>query len=528
MNARYLSPESLFKQGFALTSAVEELTAENAQLRRDLQIVRHQLDWFQRQLFGEKSERRLVDVPVEQGQLFAEDTVKSGQEQEAGQTVAEHTRRKKQRQPEHVLDKGLRFDDSVPVRVIDRTPDELKGDKADQYVILGYDSTFRLAQRTGSYEVLEYRTPRFREKGADRIGHVPAPPNVLDNCSADVSLLAGLLVDKFAYHLPLYRQHQRLKDAGITLARSSLLNWCGRAIDLLEPVAHALYQSILGSHVLGMDETPVKAGKARTKGKMKQGYLWPMYGDQDEVFFHYNPSRGTQVIKDQLGSTFTGVLLCDGYTAYQAYADSRDQVILANCWAHTRRYFEQVKAIDPQASEEALTQIGKLYQNETRLREQQLTGEAKRDYRRDHSEPIVTQFLQWCEQQAQRHDLFPKHPLQKALDYASQRKVALQVFLSDPDVPLDTNHVERSLRGIPLGRKNWLFCWTEMGAHQLGIIQSLIVTCRLHGINPYVYLVDVLQRIAVHPASKVEELTPRRWKALFADNPMVSDVNQPV
>lgn len=280
MNASYLSPESLFKQGSALTSAVEELTAENAQLRRDLQIVRHQLDWFQRQLFGEKSERRLVDVPVEQGQLFAEDTAKSGQATEPTQTVAEHTRRKKQRQPEHVLDKGLRFDDSVPVRVIDRTPDELKGDKADQYVIPGYDSTFRLAQRTGSYEVLEYRTPRFKEKGTDHIEHMPAPPNVLDNCSADVSLLAGLLVDKFAYHLPLYRQHQRLKDAGITLARSSLLNWRGRAIDLLEPVAHALYQSILGSHVLGMDETPVKAGKSKTKGKMQQGYLWPMYGCQ--------------------------------------------------------------------------------------------------------------------------------------------------------------------------------------------------------------------------------------------------------
>ena len=118
----------------------------------------------------------------------------------------------------------------------------------------------------------------------------------------------------------------------------------------------------------------------------------------------------------------------------------------------------------------------------------------------------------------------PSNPLAKALHYAWQRQEALQAYLSDPDVPIDTNHLERALRPIPMGRKSFLFCWTELGAKRVGIIQSLLVTCRLHGVHPYTYLVDVLQRIGEHPVSRVSELTPRLWKKHFADNPIRSDL----
>lgn len=118
--------------------------------------------------------------------------------------------------------------------------------------------------------------------------------------------------------------------------------------------------------------------------------------------------------------------------------------------------------------------------------------------------------------------MLPATPFTRALGYVRDRKDALSVFLHDPEVALDTNHLERALRPIPMGRKNWMFCWTELGARDVGIVQSLIVTCRLQRIDPYAYLVDVLQRVAEHPASRVEELTPRRWKTLFADTPMRS------
>lgn len=122
--------------------------------------------------------------------------------------------------------------------------------------------------------------------------------------------------------------------------------------------------------------------------------------------------------------------------------------------------------------------------------------------------------------------LLPSNPLTKALAYVQERRAGLRVFLDDPEVAIDTNHIERALRPIPTGRKHWLLCWTEVGAKHVGIVQSLIATCRTQGIDPYTSLVDVLQRVGQHPAARVSELTPRRWKTLFADNPLRSDLHR--
>lgn len=133
--------------------------------------------------------------------------------------------------------------------------------------------------------------------------------------------------------------------------------------------------------------------------------------------------------------------------------------------------------------------------------------------------------FEWIERQFERQGLLPSNPFTKALACARERRAGLQHFLQDPDVPIDTNHLERSLRPIPMGRKNWLFCCTELGARHVGIAKSLLATCRMQGIDPYTYLVDVLQRVGQHPASRVAELTPRLWKRHFADNPLRSDVH---
>ena len=122
--------------------------------------------------------------------------------------------------------------------------------------------------------------------------------------------------------------------------------------------------------------------------------------------------------------------------------------------------------------------------------------------------------------------LLPSNPFTQAARYTLEREQALRVFLDYPPVPLDTNHLERELRAIALGRKNWLFCCTEVGARSVGIVQSLIASCRLQGIDPYVYLVDVLQRIDTHPAFEVHLLTPRLWKQHLAANPLRSDIER--
>ena len=497
---------------------------ENESLQTRLHEIQQQLDWFQRQLFGRKSEKRTEVDSARQADLFKKLNLEPLPKPDEPTEEITYTRRKKLRGQDDVTDSGLRFDDSVPVEVITLTADGIDGLSPDEYEIIGEKVTHRLAQRPGSQVVLKYVRPVAKLKKDETIHTAPMPESVLEKSTADVSVLAGLLVDKFVYHLPLYRQHQRLINNGITLSRTTLTNWVARCIDLLGPIVDAQMVNVLLSRVLAMDETPIKAGR-KHKGKMRQAYIWPVYGDADEVVFRYTSSRAHKNVEVILGDSFSGTIVSDGYKAYEKFAEKTAGVTQAQCWAHSRRYFERALDADS-AAEEALTIIGELYKHENIAKEKNLQGEDKLNYRTKHMAPIVDAFWTWCDQQCQRNDLVPSDKLTKALNYVMARQAELQVFLADPDVPLDTNHLERELRVIPMGRKAWLFAWTEIGAERIAIIQSLMVTCKLHGVNPYEYLVDVLQRISQHPAKLVHELTPRIWKTKFGDNPLRSDLDR--
>jgi len=507
--------------------SLQDVIATNLALREEIAALKQRLAWFEKQLFGQKSEKRLVDNPQQATLALGEAPASSPVDEEKQTVTYQRGTGKKQRADDCVNESGLRFGEDVPRQVIEHTPPELTGPEADQYQIISTEVTFRLAQRPASFVVLEYRRPVIKRKGAEQPEPCPAPANVLDRSIADVSLLVGLLVDKFQYHLPLYRQHQRITQAGIQLSRATLTNLSKRAIELLRPIVQAQLDNVLLSRVLAMDETPIKAGKSG-KGKMKQAWFWPLYGEQDEIVFTYSFSRARQHIETVLGNVFDGTLLSDGYAGYARYAEQCGNITHAQCWTHTRRQFIEAENSEPDAVADALALIRQIYRLETETVEQSLSGEKKREHRLTHSKPLVDQLYQWCHHQLQRNDLTPQNPLTKALKYTLARETALRVFLEDPDVPLDTNHLERALRPIPMGRKNWLFCWTEIGAEHVGIIQSLICTCKLHDINPYTYLTDVLLRISEHPASRVEELTPRLWKEHFADNPLRSDLYRPV
>ncbi|SFM68540.1 Transposase [Ectothiorhodospira mobilis] len=394
---------------------------------------------------------------------------------------------------------------------------ELSGPNADAWEVIDHKITYRLAQRPGSYVVLAYRRPVLRARAEATVATTPAPANVLEGSLADVSLLAGLVVDKFCYHLPLYRQHQRLADAGIQVSRATLTHLTQRTAALLTPIAQAQHAHILESRVLAMDETPIKAGRDKAKGKMAQGWYWPIYGEADEVSFTYAAHRGSRHVHEQIQG-FAGILLSDGYSAYARFAQATEGLSHAQCWAHTRRKFLAAEKTEPAAVATALEHI----------RDRRLEPDKALAYRAEHARPCVDAFFAWVWAQRQREDLLPSNPLAKALAYAHDREGPLRVFLGDAAVPIDTNHLERALRVIPMGRKNWNFCWTELGAQHVGTLQSLLTTCRLHGVNPYTYLVDVLQRISRHPAREIIALTPRVWKARFAHDPLTSDVDRHV
>lgn len=507
------------------TSPTVTLTrADYDALQQQIQSLKNQLAWFKRQLFGATSEKRLVPDPAIQADLLAAlgESLPAPTKPQSEKITYE--RRKGKRRGEDCLtEQGLRFDPTVPVEIIDVAVPELSGPQADEYRVIDHKVTHRLAQRPGSYVVLAYRQPVLKHLPSQTLKSATAPTAVFEGALADVSLLAGMLVDKFAYHLPLYRQHQRLRDAGIHLSRTTLTHYVQRAIELLRPIHDAQLEHILRSRVLAMDETPHKAGR-KGRGKLRQIWYWPLYGETDEVCFTYSASRGRQHI-DALLKDFAGTLLSDGYAAYERFTAQRPEVTHAQCWAHTRRAFERAQGSEPQAVDEALALIGTLYQHEAEIRKRELTDQAKLDYRIRHSLPAAQAFFGWVHRQRNRVDLLSSDLFAKALVYAAEREAALKIFLSDPVVPIDTNPLERALRVIPMGRRNWLFNWSEAGARDVGVIQSLLVTCRLHGVDLYTYLVDVLQRVSRHPARAVEQLTPRCWKERFAAHPLRSDLD---
>ncbi len=300
-----------------------------------------------------------------------------------------------------------------------------------------------------------------------------------------------------------------------------------RAALLLKPVYDSLLQSVLASSVLLMDETAIKAGRRRTargRGTMKIGYFWPVYGDKDEIVFPFSPSRSRRVVDEILGD-FKGTLLTDGYEAYERFAARIRELVHARCWSHARRYFVKAEGVEPELSNTALDFIADLYVQEATIRSRGWSGAKKLEARAQHCKPVVDRFFAWLAEAHHQHLLLPSSPFTRAAHYTLDREDGLRVFLDDADVPLDTNGLEREIRPIAVGRKNWLFSWTEIGAEHLGIMQSLLATCRLQDVDPYVYLVDVLQRVGSHPAKDVDLLTPKLWKRHFAENPMRSDLD---
>jgi transposase len=506
-----------------LAALMQSKDATIATLTQQINALKHQLEWFKRQIFGSKTERFAPEPDPAQlhlGEVLASPLAPAEQRRD----ITAHTRRVAKRDAlGNDAESVPFFDESrVPVETIEVFEPEVAALSTDQYEVIGQKVSYRLAQRPASYLVIKYVRPVIKWKDTDTISAAPAPAGVIEGSRAEVSFVAGLLVDKFAYHLPLYRQHQRLNDAGITVSRPWLTQLAQQGIALLEPIYAAQLASIRDSRVKAMDETPIKAGRSGS-GQMKQGYFWPIYGERDEVCFPYFPTRAGAHVREALGLTPAAgaVLLSDGYAAYKSYAQ-KSGLTHAQCWAHMRREFFEAQAVEPDDVAAALEQIQRLYAIETEIREHRLAGESKRLHRLTHSKPLVETFFDWIDRQFERQGLLPSNPFIRALAYARERRAGLEVFLTDPDVPIDTNHLERALRTIPMGRKNWNFCWTELGAKHVGIVQSLIVTCRLHGIDPYTYFVDVLQRVGQHRASRAAELTPRMWKEHFAADPLRS------
>ncbi len=335
----------------------------NARLQCDVESLTLQVEWFRRQIFGSTSEKRIAEVAS--GQLHLGEMLAVPEQSPAApvRQVPAHIRRLPS---SDLADSGhdessLFFDERrVPVKVIEVPNPEVQGLSAEQYEVIGQKISHRLAQQPGSYVVLKYVRPVIKRRDTHTLSCPPAPAGVIEGSRADVSLIAGLLIDKMQWHLPLHRQHQRMTQAGIQVSRGWLTQISSQAIGLLKPVYEAQLGSIRDSRIKAMDETPIKAGRAGP-GKMKSCYFWPVYGERDEVCFPFFETRAHASVEAILGlrPRPDAVLLSDGYGAYAAYAE-KTGIAHAQCWAHCRREFFNAQSVEPELSEQALERIGRI------------------------------------------------------------------------------------------------------------------------------------------------------------------------
>jgi len=339
----------------------------------------------------------------------------------------------------------------------------------------------------------------------------PLPEKLLERGIAGPGLLAHILVSKYCDHLPLYRQEQIFSQRHkINLPRQTLGRWVELGADWLQPIYEAIRTGVMAGGYAQVDETPV-AYLAPGHGQTKQGYLWTCGKPRGDVFYRWETSRAADCLDNLLGEEFKGILQCDGFSAYPAFAKRREGIQLAGCWAHVRRKIHEASEQSPLRAGWLLRQLQYLYRIEAHLREEKAGPALRQAVRASQSRPILERLRNAILMFKQSGHHLPQSLLGRAIDYALGQWNTLEVFIGDGRVEIDNNLVENAIRPTAIGKKNWLFIG-EAGAGQRGaIIYTIIESCRRRNIDPYAYLHDIFTRLPTMKNHQIPQVTPAAW-----------------
>jgi transposase len=395
--------------------------------------------------------------------------------------------------------------------------------------VIGEETSQRLDVIPAQYRVIVTHRPKYACRACEEaVVQAPAPEQLIKGGLPTEAMVASVLVAKYAWHLPLYRQAQMLLAQGVEIKRSVLAFWVGYAAAELKPVYRRLRELILTAGKIAVDET-VAPVLDPGRGRTKKGYFWaiarddrPWGGtDPPAIAYSYAPGRGA-VHALKLLDGYRGIVECDGYAAYKVVAGAaRDEAItLAFCWAHLRRkFFDLAKDGNAPIASEALERIATLYAIEKTIRG--ASAEARRAVRQERSSSVVVALRAWLEHQLGQ--VSGKSLVAEAIRYALHHWDGLTRFLDDGRIELDTNTVERGIRPIVLNRKNALFAGHDEGAENWACIASLIETCKLNDLDPQAYFADVLTRLVnLWPASRLDDLMPWAWAAEHSNNKLAA------
>jgi transposase len=334
------------------------------------------------------------------------------------------------------------------------------------------------------------------------------PPQPIEKSTAGASLLAQVIVAKCADHLPLHRQEQIWARHGVEISRKTMCDWMAQCADLLQPLYKSAKDVLFQSKVIGTDDTSVKVLDEKLPFA-RTGRIWPYCGDKSHpiILYDYTATRQRAGPEEFLRG-YRGYLQADAYGGYDAFFKEPGRGLTeVGCMSHSRRYYFKALESDQARMGPALLLIAQLYRVEEQAKP--LTPAERLALRQRYAKPVLEKLHSYLLEI--ETELLPKSPQRRAVRYTLKNWAALTRYAEDGDLEIDNNATERTIRGVAVGRNNWIFFGSDKGGKTAAVLRSFVASCQRAGVEPYAWFKDVLSRIASHPITRLAELLPHNW-----------------
>ena len=497
----------------------DQISKERDQISQERDGLKAQVDQYRQMLFGRSSEKMPpiqdeVRRIVEEDELFGNqnDTDEVSEKPPASETKEERQKRRRKtgrKRSKKARKRNRLAKKNLPIRheTIVVTEDQLPEDYClDDFRQLGDGEVIRRLEHVKEHlVVVEYKIQRMASKDGKHIITAPSPPSVIEGGFYGAGVYAHIVVSKCVDSLPLYRISKIFERSGFAIARSTLCDMFHRTAELLKPISDRLLELACSAPYLSADETRIRI---QQQGGCRTGWIWT-FVSQQVIAYAFTERRQGHLPEKILDGT-AGYLQVDGTAIYDSSCDENGRTRVG-CLGHARRYFFKARKECPELAEKILKLISKLYYVEYQAAERGILETAEHlKLRQDHSADLLNKIKELAEQEQPNHT--PKSKMGKAITYFLNQWPTFEVMMTDPKLRLDNNLSENALRIIALGRKVFLFVGHHVAGDNLACLQTIVSTCRLHQVNPYEYIKDVLLRIQTHPASKLDELLPQNWQ----------------
>lgn len=524
MNADLTDISKLTDDPEELKKIILNFKNENDRLQFDIFRLNETIKIYQFKLFGKQSEKLTKE---EQPGLFNESELEEQEikNKEPAEKIKVVYERLKKRGKRPLPPDLPRFE-----KIIDITDEEKrKLESEGKLVKIGKEISEKLEIIPQQVYVLKYIRYKYalkkKDKSESKIITAPLPAQIIPQGIATASSISFVLTNKFVDGLPYYRQEKIFERIGIELSRKTMCNWqiyiyynyLIRLIDLMK-------KDLKKSYLIGADETTVEVIVEENKPPDSKSYMWVYRGynkDKTILLFDYRPNRKSENPKDYLEG-YEGYLQTDGYDGYNLVVET-EKIIHIACWAHVRRKFfncfKILKKSDYPESKIILDMIGELYAVEKEVKENKLSEKETLEIRQKKSKPVIDKIKKWLDENVGKYP--PKTDMGEAINYALKLWDKLIIYLEDARLPIDNNLVENAIRPFVIGRKNWLFSYTENGANSSAAIYSLVETAKANGKEPFKYLMELFKNL---PSAKTDEdyekLLPYYDANLFSEDSM--------